>query len=309
MIPITILDFATLHSKIFWKDKHRATSLAKIERFANFNNDPRREHSMLALKRGMRRREAVKMVEITAIDIYAFVDHLEHCELNRKTGKLGLSNATINRYISCISKVLTMAVEFNVIDAAPKVRYKKESKGRPRYFSQTEIEKLKMFYRDSKFQHMEHFIELALTTGMRKAELLGINQTPESLPDDFKTYGVVSDSGDSVTLRETKTGEPRTVHLSKRARAALKKLGGRPLDSYQHHQFYHQWDAGRRAVAPKDRDFVFHVCRHTFATRLANDMNVNIAVIGEVLGHSSISTTQKYIHATPTHLAWIMEAV
>jgi len=309
MIPITILDFATLHSKIFWKGKHRTTSLAKIERFAKFNNDPRREHSMLALKRGMRRREAVKMVEITAIDIYAFVDHLEYCEFNRKTGKLGLSNATINRYISCISKVLTMAVEFNNIESAPKVRYKKESKGRPRYFSQTEIEKLKMFYRDSKFPHMEHFVELALATGMRKAELLGINQTAESLPDDFKTYGVVSDSGDSVTLRETKTGEPRTVPLSRRARAALQKLGGRPMDSYQHHQFYRHWDAARRAVAPKDSDFVFHVCRHTFATRLANDMNVNIAVIGEVLGHSSISTTQKYIHATPTHLMEIMEAV
>ena len=309
MIIISIRDFATLHSKLFWKDKHRATSLAKIERFAYFNNDPRREHSMEKLKRGTHRREAVCMADITALDIYAFVDHLEHCELNRRTGKLGLSNATINRYISCISKVLTMAVEFNVIDAAPKVRYKKESKGRPRYFSQTEIEKLKMFYRDSKFPHMEHFIELALTTGMRKAELLGINQTAESLPDDFKTYGVVSEDGDSVTLRETKTGEPRKVMLSKRARAALKKLGGRPMDSYDHHHFYQHWDAGRRAVAPNDSDFVFHVCRHTFATRLANDMNINIAVIGEVLGHQSISTTQKYIHATPTHLAAIMEAV
>jgi len=289
---ITIPDFVTRHSKIFWKDKHHARCVDKMRRFSEFG-----------------RIADTAIGDIKAVDIYAFVDHLEHCELNRRTGKLGLSNATINRYISCISKVMQMAVELAVIEAAPKVRYKKETKGRPRYFSQTEIEQLKTFYRQSKFPHMEHFIELALTTGMRKAELLGINQTAESLPDDFKTFGVVSDSGDSVTLRETKTGEPRTVHLSHRARAALKKLGGRPLDSYDHHNFYRQWDAGRRAVAPKDSDFVFHVCRHTFATRLANDMNINIAVIGEVLGHSSISTTQKYIHATPTHLAWIMEAV
>ena len=289
---INILDFTTRHSKLFWKDKHHARCVDKMRRFSKFG-----------------RIADTAIGDITALDIYAFVDHLEHCELNRRTGKLGLSNATINRYISCISKVMQVAVECNIIDAAPKVRYKKETKGRPRYFSQTEIEQLKMFYRRSKFPHMEHFIELALTTGMRKAELLGINQTAESLPDDFKTFGVVSDSGDSVTLRETKTGEPRLVPLSKRARAALEKLGGRPMDSYNPHQFYHHWDAGRRAVAPADSNFVFHVCRHTFATRLANDMNVNIAVIGELLGHSSISTTQKYIHTTPSHLAWIMEAV
>jgi integrase len=293
MITITILDFATLHSKHLWHGKHQKTSLEKIRRFSQFSDNFDRP-----------------IDDYKPVHLYAYRDHLLHSEYNRKTGELGLNNATVNRYISCLSKVFSLAVEFGEMNSAPKnPKTLKEIKGRPRYFTPAEIEKLKMFYRKSKFSYMEHFIELALATGMRKAELLGINQTEESLHPDFKTYGVVSNSGDSVTLRETKTGEPRTVPLSKRARAALTALGEKPFNAFDHHNFYDHWAAGRRAVAPNDKDFVFHVCRHTCATRLANDMNINIAVIGEVLGHSSIATTQKYIHATPTHLAEIMEAV
>ncbi|MFC1675561.1 tyrosine-type recombinase/integrase [Planctomycetota bacterium] len=39
-----------------------------------------------------------------------------------------------------------------------------------------------------------------------------------------------------------------------------------------------------------------HMCRHTFATRLLVDRKVTLAELQMLLGHSKISSTQKYLH-------------
>lgn len=44
-------------------------------------------------------------------------------------------------------------------------------------------------------------------------------------------------------------------------------------------------------------DFRFHDLRHTFGPRLA-DAGVDIVKIKELMGHASIVTTMRYIHAT-----------
>ena len=44
-------------------------------------------------------------------------------------------------------------------------------------------------------------------------------------------------------------------------------------------------------------DFRFHDLRHTFGTRLA-DVGVDVVKIKELMGHASIVTTMRYIHAT-----------
>jgi len=43
--------------------------------------------------------------------------------------------------------------------------------------------------------------------------------------------------------------------------------------------------------------FTFHDLRHTFGTRLA-DAGVDVVKIKELMGHASIVTTMRYIHAT-----------
>lgn len=51
----------------------------------------------------------------------------------------------------------------------------------------------------------------------------------------------------------------------------------------------------------KIENFRFHDLRHTVGTRLA-EKGVPVAVIKEILAHSDIQTTMRYIHITQNHL-------
>ena len=46
-----------------------------------------------------------------------------------------------------------------------------------------------------------------------------------------------------------------------------------------------------------DAEAVFHAMRHTAASKMANELKMNTVVIAKALGHQSITTTEKYIHA------------
>jgi len=53
-------------------------------------------------------------------------------------------------------------------------------------------------------------------------------------------------------------------------------------------------------------DFHFHDLRHTFATRLAQS-GVDVIRIAALLGHSSILTTQRYMHPSDSHKVAVAE--
>ena len=54
----------------------------------------------------------------------------------------------------------------------------------------------------------------------------------------------------------------------------------------------------KKIIAPNDPHFTFHVTRHTCASELANEDNQNLKLIAEYLGHRSLNTTTKYVHAS-----------
>lgn len=66
--------------------------------------------------------------------------------------------------------------------------------------------------------------------------------------------------------------------------------------------------AAKLPDAAKSRKYHPHALRHVFASR-ALDSGANINELKELLGHSSISTTQIYLHADASRLAHVVNAM
>jgi len=58
----------------------------------------------------------------------------------------------------------------------------------------------------------------------------------------------------------------------------------------------------------KDNEFCIHALRHTCASRLVN-AGVDLYVVKELLGHSSIQITERYAHLNPVKLVQAMEVL
>lgn len=56
-----------------------------------------------------------------------------------------------------------------------------------------------------------------------------------------------------------------------------------------------------RKLAGIDKKISPHSLRHTFATRMAAH-GANLVALKEILGHERLTTTERYLHVTPTHL-------
>jgi integrase len=150
--------------------------------------------------------------------------------------------------------------------------------------------------------HLAPLITLALHTGMRRGEMLGLEWSRVDLKRNL-IY---------LEGMHTKAGKRRSVALNRTARAALRTQArfraahcpdarwvfctknGEPIGSVQT-SFE---TACRRA---KIVDFRFHDLRHTCAAWLIQ-AGVSITQVRDVLGHSTVAMTEKYAHLAPENV-------
>jgi integrase len=192
----------------------------------------------------------------------------------------GRSEATINRYISAMSKFLKFCTKRGLMTSPlPDLEWRKLSDGRIRWITYDEEKRL-MELLPAPYSTL---VYVAIRTGLRASELL-------NLKSDQVEPAWVHLWGDG-----TKSGKSRSVPLSPQLYKSLAPLVSRKeIPSYR--QLNLAWEKARKAMGlSSDPTFVFHSCRHTYATRSVQ-AGVNIRVLQKLLGHASIQTTLRYAH-------------
>ncbi len=222
----------------------------------------------------------------------------------KRLREAGNSPATINRKLSALGKMMSVAVALRIIDHKPKTERLKEAKGRNFRFTPELEAKALAFWGHIGHPEMQDYAILSVETGLRQGEMLGLR------------WRDVDDRFVRLDGSVTKSGVERAVPLTPRAKEVLarraKALGLTPHDAIlgftqDHVRVY--WDRMREAVGLEHEPaFVPHIMRHEFCSRLA-DRNVNAAAIQKLAGHSTIVTTQRYINMSPAALEAAMAAM
>lgn len=204
--------------------------------------------------------------------------------------------ATINRHIATIKHMFTKAVDWQMVGEETlkrvhKVNLLEENNRRLRYLSTEECQKL-LNECDS---HVRPIVTVALHTGMRKGEILGLTWDNVDLKSGF------------ILLDRTKNGERREVPINTTVRAALQS-SPRRLDV--RYVFYDGATGKRYGDVKKGfngacrragiKDFHFHDLRHTFASHLVM-AGQDLTTVKELLGHKTLAMTLRYAHLAPAH--------
>ena len=129
---------------------------------------------------------------------------------------------------------------------------------------------------------------IALNTGLRLGELLGLNWIYADL-----SRGV-------IRLEITKSGRRREVPLNGDSYQALVSLTPKAEGRVFQTRFIKTAYNNAVAIAKLD-DVNFHTLRHTFAS-WAVMRGVSLKELQELLGHSSLAMTMRYAHLAPEHL-------
>lgn len=216
-----------------------------------------------------------------------------------------VSDLTIKRELCVLSAAFNYARtewEWDLRNPVPG-RKLKEPEGRIRWITHTEAAALiQVAEIEPQAPHLADFIHLALHTGCRKGELLGLEWSRVDLQANL----VYLDSN------HTKTGKRRSVPLNKDARDAIIKRArfraqhcpGSPW-VFAHADGERIRDA-KRAFATACRragirDFRIHDLRHTCAAWLVS-AEVPLTAVRDLLGHTTIKMTERYAHLAPENI-------
>ena len=148
-------------------------------------------------------------------------------------------------------------------------------------------------------------LELLYASGVRVAECCGLD-----LEDLDRRHGTVRVMGKGRKERVVPVGEialeALDAYLDRRGGGngpLFRNARGTRLSTRSVHSIVRQ----RARAAGLARRVTPHTLRHTFATHLLGE-GADLRFIQELLGHSRLSTTQRYTHVSPEHLMKVYDA-
>ncbi|GFE57400.1 site-specific integrase [Geobacter sp. AOG1] len=210
--------------------------------------------------------------------------------------KRGATSSTVNRFFAALKTLLRhhkQPWDF--------IKLRKERKGRIRTVSREEEQRILVLLRETTHSKRRWFypdvadlVEVLVDTGLRLSEALALKY-------DDVNYGT-----NLLTIWVNKGDRPRSIPMTSRVKRILvqrqevSRIQPFPLKPYQAE---HAWRWVRMQMGlDRDHEFILHALRHTCASRLVN-AGIDLYVVKEWLGHSTIQVTEKYAHLSPNKLA------
>ncbi|MFE6704566.1 tyrosine-type recombinase/integrase [Bacillus thuringiensis] len=253
----------------------------------------------------------IKLAKLTSLHMQNYVNLLRD---------EGLKRGTIEKIIKLIRNSLEHAIDLELItkNVAAKTKLPKGDKEELTVWNEQEVQLFLKATQDSRYSMVFH---MALVTGMRQGELLGLRWKDVNLEKGHLTISqTLSHDGKTFLLGGKTKSSLRKILLPASTVAKLKKHRAVVLkeklsqgEEYQDNDLVMCTPSGTpinpanvrrslnalilKAAVPKIR---FHDLRHTHATLLLAK-GVNVKVISERLGHSNIKITlDTYSHVLPT---------
>lgn len=225
------------------------------------------------------------------------------------------TGATVNKYLAILSIAFTKAVnEWGWVDSNPvlKVDKCKISKGRTRFLSQEEQQKLLQACKESSNPYLYMIVVIALSTGARQGEILNLKWNNLMFNDAEKSVTLIfmnTKNGDNraVTIgslgykllsEHRKNTSSKVINISSPRYVFARPDGLKPYDIRR------PWENALKKAGITD--FRFHDLRHTTASNLAMN-GASLRDIGEILGHKTPAMTQRYSHLTKKYTAKVLQ--
>ncbi len=220
------------------------------------------------------------------------------------------SSASINQFIAAARAFFSYCRKFGYIEKNPSLDLKsvKIPKHLPRFLTSAEVDSLCSLPEKNELlweKRDKALFEMMYSSGCRVSEIVSLKL------NDFQ-------SENSSAIVKGKGRKERKVYFEDDARAALKEYledrkkrfaennkspfvfvnqQGKPLTTGGVRYILSRYSGNeglKHHISP-------HALRHTFATAMLSN-GADVRIVQEMLGHSNISTTQKYTHITTSQL-------
>lgn len=223
-----------------------------------------------------------------------------------------LTNKTINRKLSTLKTFFKFLLKVKAIEVNPMLQHKslKLPKREQEAFSLLELEKLSAYFEDSSFEGLrDHLmIEMLYSTGMRRQELIDLTLSSIDLEQNqLKVFGKRNKERllpllnstlilirDYLEERKGLALDTDKLFVTKSGKAIYPNLVYRTVNSY------FKKVSTKQKLSP-------HLLRHAFASHLL-DKGAEITAIKELLGHSSLASTEVYTHSNFKELSKVHAA-
>ena len=257
-----------------------------------------------------------KQINIQLIDVKVIKSFIA------KEKEKGSKIKTINRKISSIKSFFNYIYNFEIVNDNPAkyIRSQKEDKTLPFFIREDHITELmnkplNMNLKDSRYKkdnkakkyitnkvegyRDQAILELFYSTGLRLSELLGINICDiDEKKQSVKVLG--KGNKERIVMIGKVALNSINIYLSKQGKSIsssfddplfVNNKGGRLSKRTLQRRI-------KRYLEETTKNGSVHTLRHTFATHLM-ERGADILTVKELLGHSSLSTTQIYTQLNP----------